>query len=345
MHSDNNHKPVASATAESFSEDSRDVTLDWLLDQDLADTDETLFTLDGEQAFDTDLTETEAAMAARPMFGSNAQADNLTGFVEEEIVLSSVGETSDIYASSPLSGPAAPQQPAPAAVVINPNVLPSSDAPAIDLEEGLDILGLAEDDDIGEKPLVIKRARKQPACVDDSTPVASEPPPLVEESTTDPVDEQTEIVKAPQVHAPFTANGSELSMSEAAELDQLISAEQTKVESAEFVELDLAVQAQGLATDASSPTVESQREIDTEPAIEDFATLNAISVEAAAVEAAAVETAPLESDIEDRGNVIDYVVSQPLPADENEFDQFLLRGEHLADIGEDLGELMVQPTE
>ena len=318
MHSDNNHKPVASATTEGFNEDSRDVTLDWLLDQDLADTDETLFTLDGEQFFDTDLTETEAAMAARPMFGGNAQADNLTGFVDEEIVLSSVGETSDIYAPSTLSGSPMPDEPAPAAVVLNPNVQPKADAPAIDLEEGLDILGLADDDDIGEKPLVIKRARKQPVSVADSTSVGGETSPVVEEPTTDPAAEQNEAVATPQADDSFTAEGSELSMSEAAELDQLISAEEKKVESAEFVELDLAAQAQGLAVDAVSPTVESEREPDPEP---------------------------VEPDAEDKGSVIDYVASQPLPADENEFDQFLLRGEHLADIGQDLGELTVQPTE
>jgi chemosensory pili system protein ChpA (sensor histidine kinase/response regulator) len=302
------------------------VTLDWLLDQDLADTDETLFTLDGEQFFDTDLTETEAAMAARPMFGSNAQADNLTGFVEEEIVLSSVGETSDIYASSAIPESPAYQAPTPTAVVVNPNGQPRSNAPDLDLEEGLDILGLAEDDDIGEKPLVIKRARQQSVAVDVSTPIVSAPLPVVEEPTTEPIDEQAEAIATPQVDVPVTSEGSELLMSEAAELDQLISAEQTKAESAEFVEFDLLAQAQGLTMDALSPAVEAEPEL----VFEDLVTL---------------DTAPVEAAAEEHASVIDYVVSQPLPADENEFDQFLLRGEHLADIGEDLGELTVQPTE
>ena len=85
MQSENNPKPVNSGIANTASEESLDVTLDWLLDQDLAEPDETLFAVDTEQFIDQELSETEAAMAARPMFGGNQQADSLEGFVEEEI--------------------------------------------------------------------------------------------------------------------------------------------------------------------------------------------------------------------------------------------------------------------
>ena len=63
------------------------------------------------------------------------------------------------------------------------------------------------------------------------------------------------------------------------------------------------------------------------------------------METAAVKPTPAEQSADDHPSVLDYVASQSLPSDEHEFDQFLLRGEHLSDIGEDLGELAIQHTE
>ncbi|MEP1471359.1 MAG: response regulator [Halieaceae bacterium] len=411
MHSDNNHKPATSGKPEGFGEDSLDVTLDWLLDQDLADADETLFTLGVEQAFDTDLTETEAAMAARPMIGGNTQADALAGFVEEEIVLSSVGETSDIYASTSQPGVDEKTESTPSAVVLNPNVQPKSSVQVNPLEEGLDILGLDDNDDIGEKPLVIKRARQE---VEPKVSAPAEAVANLNLSATDGELQAEEAAVTPTVIQSNADNSAELAMSEAAELDQLIDNETAKTESADFAELDLVAQAQGL--DAGPDAIDENQALDftleelyaqdngasdeisfdlevsafetTESDYLDIEAIEAIeglgadnkeidipeagslvmqaemmepsqtettAVEPAAVEPAAVEQAaeeqpaiefPQEAEsADDHSSVFDYVASQSLPSDEHEFDQFLLRGEHLADIGEDLGELAVQHTE
>lgn len=364
MQSENNPKPVNSGIANTASEESLDVTLDWLLDQDLAEPDETLFAVDTEQFIDQELSETEAAMAARPMFGGNQQADSLEGFVEEEIVLSSVGETSDIY-QAPEEPKAHRGQLDTVAVVINPNAQAKTSSPSLELDEGLDILGLDDNDDIGDKPLVIKRSARSvnPTTPRSNVPVqtgeaeeksavnedqADIPVPLnaSANATTEAVEQQNEDIA---IEADDREVSGELTMAEALHLDAVVtgpSDDAYMTETTEIASLDLAAQAAELTSEALEP---EQANVGDESGATDvsegkIAEETALPPAAEAADPTLIEnTNPLGSEQED--DVLAYVASQPLPSDEAEFDQFLLRGEHLADIGSDMGELTVQPTE
>ena len=217
MQSENNTKPADTGVKSPAGEETLDGTLDWLLDQDLTDPAETLFTVDAAQFVDPGLSETEAAMAARPMFGSNQQADSLEGFVEEEIVLSSVGESSDIYqAQEETPADTGPDQTPAPAVVINPNGQTKSSAPELELDEGLDILGLQEDDDIGDKPLVIQRSGKP------ARHTRAEPESPAEKAPQQPESDSSEDVVAAvadQDDSGDNTDAGELTMEEAVQLD------------------------------------------------------------------------------------------------------------------------------
>ncbi len=143
-------------------EEKQDANLQWLLDMDYQEAEETLFTVSEEQQGEQELSAYEAEVASRPLTRGNAASDDLTNYVDEEIVISSESSTSDIYHK---------QEEAPGAVQSAAN----SGFMAVDysrersaklshavakVDDGTDILGLASEDDIGEKHLKIQRVRK-----------------------------------------------------------------------------------------------------------------------------------------------------------------------------------------
>ncbi len=143
-------------------EQSEEERLQWLLEMDLSEPEETLFTVNGEEYREEGLSAFEAEVAARPMFRGNAGGDDLANYVDEVIVISSESARSDIYGASDDAGEAedAPSQQVMAIDYSRRNVgedRAQSEAP--ELDEGADILGLASDDDIGETFLTIKRVR------------------------------------------------------------------------------------------------------------------------------------------------------------------------------------------
>tara|TARA_R110002073_G_scaffold14482_4_gene59067 strand:- start:15577 stop:19491 length:3915 start_codon:yes stop_codon:yes gene_type:complete len=143
-------------------EQTEEERLQWLLEMDLSEPEETLFKVDGEEYREEDLSAFEAEVAARPMFRGNAGGDDLANYVDEVIVISSDSARSDIYGNSNVTDDVEQetQQQIMAIDYSRRNARDDNaraDEPALD--EGTDILGLASDDDIGETFLTIKRVR------------------------------------------------------------------------------------------------------------------------------------------------------------------------------------------
>lgn len=69
-----------------------------LLSREVEEPGDKLFSIQRNDAGGAQLSEEELRLGMRHMQGGAAGADDLSGFIEEEIVLSSVGESSDIYA-------------------------------------------------------------------------------------------------------------------------------------------------------------------------------------------------------------------------------------------------------
>jgi chemotaxis protein histidine kinase CheA len=144
-------------------EDQEDRTVQWLLEQDYADPAEKLFTVSEQDAVvNAGLTEYEAEIANRPMFGGEGSSDDVSCFVSEEIVMSETG-AANIFCGSESDQSAAHS----GAVIIasgfsmavdRSGVAGAGKASAKDyVEEGFDILGLDEDDDIGGRHVVMQK--------------------------------------------------------------------------------------------------------------------------------------------------------------------------------------------
>ena len=171
MHTDKNTETANGDGALGFTEvdtveSSEESTLRWLLDMDMSEPEENLFTVDVDQLADTELTGYELDVASRPMIRGAAGADDLENYIEEEIVISSEGQASDIYSDS-LSATNGAEQARGQAPEENMAIDFSRPEPSrrdkisAAVAEGLDILGLDDDDDIGEKFLVIRRKKSE----------------------------------------------------------------------------------------------------------------------------------------------------------------------------------------
>ena len=102
MHTDNDRDPSGADTSVEGAEELQDSTLSWLLDMDMSEPEERLFALETDEYVVEGLSEYEAEVAARPMTRGKAGADDYDTYVEEEIVISSETQSSDIYAAEPV---------------------------------------------------------------------------------------------------------------------------------------------------------------------------------------------------------------------------------------------------
>lgn len=165
MHTDKNAESANGDEALGFSEadageSSEESTLRWLLDMDMSEPEEKLFTVDMDQQATAELTGYDLDVASRPMIRGSAGADDLENYIDEEIVISSDNLAGDIYSGSPANPDGQSEKP-----VAEENMAidfsRSNDARwasvSTSVAEGVDILGLDENDDIGEKFLVIRR--------------------------------------------------------------------------------------------------------------------------------------------------------------------------------------------
>tara|TARA_R110001599_G_scaffold353188_1_gene590608 strand:- start:39352 stop:43458 length:4107 start_codon:yes stop_codon:yes gene_type:complete len=163
VHTDKNGEALSDDKAAEPTNELEESTLNWLLDMDLSDPEENLFALDRTPDVNTDLTEEEMAVARRPMTRGTAGADDLESYIGEEIVISSDTQGSDIYNSSEIASSTGDDDEGATtgSMAIDYSRDTRSQLPAGDdsVLEGSDILGLSEDDDMGEKFLVIKRVK------------------------------------------------------------------------------------------------------------------------------------------------------------------------------------------
>jgi hypothetical protein len=179
-------------------DDVQEENLRWLLDEDRSEPEEKLFILADDAYEDVALSDFEAEFAGRPMFRGKADGDDISCFVSEEIVISSEEPLNDIY---PASSGVAPQPAAPGATpqwnehskIVHSRQAKAVAAPvaAPGVSDGVDIFGLTEDDDIGDKFITIKRIKRARAETEAAAATAegeradAQPPsaPSAEEAT------------------------------------------------------------------------------------------------------------------------------------------------------------------
>ena len=144
-------------------EDQQGKTLQWLLEQDYAEPSEKVFNLSDSEYSDSPLTEYESEVASRPMFGGQGSTDDLSSFLDEEIVMTAPGgQGADIFSLSGEEVEASTRarngnNPSSMAVDYSADRLVDSSDCSADVEEGSDILGLVDGDDIGERFVVIQK--------------------------------------------------------------------------------------------------------------------------------------------------------------------------------------------
>ncbi|TXS93719.1 response regulator [Parahaliea maris] len=164
-------------------QDQRKKTLKWLLEQDMSEQKDKLFKLADDGLPVAELSESETAVAGRHMMGGTGNGDDLSAFVDEEIVLSE-DTGSDIYSDSrkPAAQASAPGGSHNGFMAVdhrrprNPVAETNSS-----VADGSDILGLLDDDDIGAQPLALQRNRRVTTEEQTATPS--------QESSAVPVDE------------------------------------------------------------------------------------------------------------------------------------------------------------
>ena len=161
---DKNSEALGGREALDSADDLQESSLDWLLDDDLADPEERLFTIDQSAQVNTGLTDYEKEVARRPLTRGSAGADDLESYIDEEIVISSETHNSDIYA--PSAAPASTSNTRVSGATADPMAIDYSrdsgshlSGMEAALADGLDILGLVDDDDMGQRDLVLKRVK------------------------------------------------------------------------------------------------------------------------------------------------------------------------------------------
>jgi chemosensory pili system protein ChpA (sensor histidine kinase/response regulator) len=166
-------------------DDTGEESMSWLLDLDRSEPEEKLFTVDAGEYLDEGLSEYEAELAARPLSRGAQGGDDFSMFVAEEIVVSSDSPQGGSFSQ----GPAATAELDDSAGVAKAldhsrkQKRGNGEEKIHSVDDGSDILGLAEQDDMGEKFLTIKRvkasAKKEEtgsATVSASAEPAPEPP-------------------------------------------------------------------------------------------------------------------------------------------------------------------------
>ncbi|MCB1675691.1 MAG: response regulator [Halioglobus sp.] len=334
-------------------DDCQEQNLSWLLDLDLSEPEERLFALTGNDYIDEGLSAEEAEVAARPLSRGNASSDDLSLFVEEEIVISS-GSQSGIYSGQHDSSAAVQDyvtlQPGRTgmAVDFSQRRLGTVETP-VAVEDGADILGLSDDDDIGETFLTIRRVKTTlaaPAAPAIPAPVAEDEPSAAETAKTEAV-------------AAATDDGVWLGRA-GASTDATVSDAAKPGHSAIGDDWDSEAWL-GQHEDDLGAGVSDGTAIESAAASADTVTLRDAPVTrqvavpgdcAVANEELAQELAPepgAETEADQAGathrDVLDYVARQAPPLDDEEFDQYLLGGEHLENCAADLDEMTVERTE
>jgi chemotaxis protein histidine kinase CheA len=162
VHTDKKLDELSLSAAADSEETDQEKSLRWLLDMDLSEPEEKLFTVADDDYLDTGLSAFETEVAGRPLVRGNASSDDLESYVDEEIVFSAAGAGVDIYSRKETLAAAEPTRSVRDEFMAVDYSRKREDAGAnfyAHVEEGADILGLAGDDDIGEKFMSIQRVK------------------------------------------------------------------------------------------------------------------------------------------------------------------------------------------
>ncbi len=144
-------------------EDNQEKSLQWLLEMDLSEPEESLFTVAGDEYHDEGLTAYEEQVAGRPLIRGNDAGDDLASYVDEVIVISSDSLRNGIYIQSEPEAVESAEEKRDEVMAIDYSRGRESESFFVtsEVDEGTDILGLSGDDDIGEKAVSIKRAKSR----------------------------------------------------------------------------------------------------------------------------------------------------------------------------------------
>lgn len=165
MQTDNESPAIAPEQMSDGIESAKESTLNWLMELDRDEPQENLFVVERREIDNShlQLSAFEAEIAARPMVRGRADADDFDTYVGEEIVISSEGASSEIYTDTQVSeADEAADFEEVMALDFTHRDSDWADAVSAEVEDGADILGLEEDDDIGigDAFLVVKRSKR-----------------------------------------------------------------------------------------------------------------------------------------------------------------------------------------
>ncbi len=140
-------------------EDNQQKSLNWLLEMDLSEPKETLFTVEGGEFEDADLSAYESEVAARPLVRGNVSGDDIANYVDEEIVISSETQIGDIYVESESTAEDITDSDQDQLMALDYSREREAQRTLNEREvrEGADILGLDHEDDIGAKYVTLNR--------------------------------------------------------------------------------------------------------------------------------------------------------------------------------------------
>ena len=202
MHTDKERADAGAEGGRDSGEEIQEENLSWLLEMDRSEPEERLFKLDAEEFQEPGLTEYEAELAGRPLSRTGSASDDISSFVAEEIVVSSDGH--DTRPRGKLDRNEVYESAVPASTgkfkAIDHSLKVSVSEPdtLTRVDEGSDILGLAENDDMGETFLAIKRV-KAPATRAAAAPVAereaTSPLNLLDDEGSTPEEPTQEVIE------------------------------------------------------------------------------------------------------------------------------------------------------
>ncbi|MCX2977764.1 hybrid sensor histidine kinase/response regulator [Candidatus Marimicrobium litorale] len=142
-------------------EDNQQKSLNWLLEMDLSEPKETLFTVEDSELEDAGLSAYESEVAARPLVRGNVSGDDIANYVDEEIVISSETQVGDIYVESESTSEDITDSDQDQLMALDYSREREAQRTLNEREvsEGTDILGLDHEDDIAEKYVTLTRIK------------------------------------------------------------------------------------------------------------------------------------------------------------------------------------------
>ncbi|MDZ7784131.1 MAG: response regulator [Halioglobus sp.] len=330
--------------------------LQWLLDNESSEAEETLFRVLQEEYRDEGLSEFEAEIAGRPMVRGNAGGDDWANFVSEEIVISSDATQSDIYGTSD-SEPADDENDAQPEQIMAIDHSRRREAPeqsnTASVADGADVLGLSAEDDIGDTFLTIKRVKGSagPATKDSIIRPETPMPPNAQSSARKSSGEWTEsAANSPDALSPGDTKDPD---GPVLTLDSLADAPVPR-RVADPAEQQVANEDQMDTDQMSEPVfagaVEQRADDQADTAERQDSSIEpAFSMEGDGFdtghESAVADAAGMpgdDGDSDEFTSVLDYVASTPQPEDEDAFDEYLLKGQGLTAYDGDVEELRVE---